>query len=141
MDETLPPAELHAFFFEAARRGDTEALAAVIRAGLGIEATDTRGFSALVLASYHGHVDATRLLLDAGATPDGTGEGNTALMGVAFKGYAALATMLLDAGADVNRANQAGQTALTFAELGGKGALVELLIARGAVAAVDAETM
>lgn len=126
--QPVPTADdLLAFWFEAARRGDAEALAALVRAGADVEATDPRGFSALVLASYHGHVAATRLLLAAGARPDGMGDGDSALMGVAFKGHVALAELLLLAGADPLRANAGGRTALMLAAEHGHQAIAELL--------------
>ncbi|KQM67628.1 hypothetical protein ASE75_01460 [Sphingomonas sp. Leaf17] len=135
------PERLQALLFDAARGGRDDVIPALLQAGVDIEARDSRGFTALVLASYNDRLSTTALLLDAGAAPNGTGEDrvNTALMGVAFKGYADIARLLLDRGADVNRTNSVGQTALMMAALFGHRTIVDLLIDRGAdIDATDA---
>jgi uncharacterized protein len=128
------PERLQTLLFDAARMGRTDVLPALLQAGAGIEALDERGHSPLVLTSYNDQIEATRLLLELGAKPDGDPptEGNTALMGVAFKGYDEIARLLIDAGADVDHANRAGQTALMMAALFGRAAMVELLLSAGA---------
>lgn len=132
------PERLRELWFDAARMGRDDVIPALLRAGVGIDEVDAKGYSALVLASYNGQVAATALLLAEGAAVDGARDarGNTALMGVAFKGYDAIARMLIDAGADVNRRNGAGQTALMTAALFGQTAIVEMLLAAGADAGV-----
>ncbi|AHE55946.1 ankyrin repeat domain-containing protein [Sphingomonas sanxanigenens] len=131
----LPPRErLQDLLFDAARLGRADMIPALHRAGIDLEATDLRGYTALILASYNGSLETTRALLDLGAavdTPD-TGRGNTALMGVAFKGYRQILLCLLEAGAAVDRRNLAGQTALMTATLFGHAAIVEDLLAAGA---------
>lgn len=131
----LPPAErLQDLFFDAARLGRADMIPALYRAGVDLEATDMRGYTALILASYNGSIEATRILLELGAgvdTPD-EGRGNTALMGVAFKGYRQILLCLLQAGAVVDCRNRAGQTALMTATLFGHTEIVEDLLAAGA---------
>ena len=110
---TISPEEQ---LFDAARRGDVPALQAALAAGVPVDATNAKGFSALILASYDNHLDATRCLLDAGANPnhqDSTG--NSALMGVSFKGYPEIARLLIGRGADVNLQSGNGGTALLLA--------------------------
>ena len=128
------PERLQALLFDAARLGRDDVIPALLQAGAAIEARDPRGYSALVLASYHGHARATATLLAHGARPDGDAgaDGSSALMGVAFKGDEAIARMLLAAGADPDRANGAGQTALMMAALFGRDAIVDLLLDAGA---------
>jgi ankyrin repeat protein len=128
------PERLQALLFDAARMGRTDMLPALLRAGAEIEGLDERGHSPLVLASYNGQIEATLLLLELGAKPDGDppSEGNTALMGVAFKGYDDIARLLIDAGARVDHANRGGQTALMMAALFGRASMVELLLEAGA---------
>ncbi|RVT44061.1 ankyrin repeat domain-containing protein [Sphingobium algorifonticola] len=120
--------------FDAAREGRDDMVQPLLRAGANIEARDPKGFTALILASYHGHRAATRALLSAGAHVDSVdlARGNSALMGVAFKGYAELARDLLAEGATVDLRNNAGQTALMNAALFGHYVIVELLLHAGA---------
>lgn len=134
------PARIQELLFDAARLGRTDVIPALLQAGADLEATDAKGHTALILASYHGHREATALLIEKGAAVDRAeaGRGNTALMGTAFKGYVDTAGLLLDAGADPNAANRAGQTPLMMAALFGHTSVAERLIARGArIFAVD----
>lgn len=128
------PARIQELLFDAARLGRTDVIPALLHAGAQIEATDGKGHTPLILASYHGHCEATAMLLEAGAEVDrpDRARGNTALMGVAFKGHGDTARVLLDAGADPNAINRAGQTPLMMAALFGHSAIADLLIARGA---------
>ena len=131
----LPPMErLVELWFDAARMGRDDMVPALLAAGVDIEATDAKGYTALVLASYNGQESTTALLLKHGAAVDGAhdAQGNTALMGVCFKGYLPIARMLIDAGADVNRRNGVGQTALMMAALFNQGAIIDLLLDNGA---------
>ena len=131
----LPPPELlQALLHEAARLGRDDVIPALLQAGAALEAHDAKGYTPLILASYHGHESTTILLLDHGADPDGqdAGRGNTPLMGVAFKGYVGIAHLLLTAGADANQRNLAGQTALMNAVMFGHVTIAETLLAAGA---------
>lgn len=136
-DEPPPipsPERIQELLFDAARLGRSDMILPLISAGADLAATDAKGYTPLILATYHGHGDAARTLLDCGAAidqPDG-GRGNTALMGVAFKGYTALAEQLLEAGADPHALNRAGQSALMFAALFGHGDIATMLLERGA---------
>jgi uncharacterized protein len=138
----LPASErLQELFFDAARLGRIDVLPALLQAGVDIEARNSKGYTALILASYNGHVVATEELLRHGAdvdAPDGA-RGNTALMGVVFKGYEPLVDRLLLAGANANATNTAGQTALMMAAMFGHSAIVDRLLAEsGDPLAVDA---
>lgn len=126
-------AELQALALDFARAGESDELARMLAAGLPVNLRDHKGNSLLMLASYHGHAAATRLLLDHGADPEGRNDrGQTPLGGVAFKGDSELVTLLLDRGADVN-ADQGGRKApLMFATLFGRFAVRRLLKSRGA---------
>ena len=136
--EVLPPLpspeRLQELMFDAARLGRDDVIPALLRAGVDIEGRDTRGYSALVLASYNGQAATARLLLAEGALPDGPSDaaGNSALMGVAFKGYSAIARLLIEGGAQVDRRNGAGQTALMMAALFNQIEVVDLLLEAGA---------
>jgi len=135
----LPTVErLHELWFDAARLGRNDMIPALLQAGVALDAIDAKGHDALILASYHGHVGTTALLIGEGAAVDGGADprGNSALMGVAFKGHAAVARILIDAGADVHRRNHAGQTALMMAALFDQTEIVDMLMAAGADPAV-----
>lgn len=134
-DLPLPSAErIQELLFDAARLGREDVIPALLQAGADVAATDAKGHTALILATYHDHGGTATLLLDHGALIDqgDTERGNTALMGVAFKGYAGVARQLLAAGADPHATNKAGQTALMMAALFGHGEIVDALLMRGA---------
>jgi ankyrin repeat protein len=119
--------------FQYARAGDTARLAWLISAGLPVNLCNENGDSLLMLASYHGHADATRLLLENKAEPDRSNDrGQTPLAGVAFKGDTLVALLLLEYGARVDAAGPDGKTALMFAAMFDKREMVELLLLMGA---------
>ena len=134
LPELPTPERLQELLFAAARMGRDDVLPALIQAGADIEATDQKGYTALILASYNGQESTAALLLSYGARVDAgdRDRGNTALMGVAFKGYSVIARSLIDAGADVNARNFAGQTALMTAALFGRTEIIDMLLAAGA---------
>lgn len=115
-------------WFEAARRGTIDAfLSGTFRRDL-LRAEDAKGYSLLMLASYHGHGELASLFLEAGADPNTCDHaGNSVLMGSAFKGHADIVRMLLNYGADPTRQNRAGQTALQFAEMFGRTHCAQIL--------------
>ena len=55
--------------FQYARSGDAEPLGAVLAQGLPPNLRNERGDTLVMLAAYHGHLDATRVLLEHGADP------------------------------------------------------------------------
>jgi len=116
-----------------ARQGETSILAEMLDAGLPVNLSDAKGQSLLMLASYHGHEETTRLLLERGADPDRRNDrGQNPLGGVAFKGYDSIAALLLEYGADIDGDNGAGMTPIMFASMFGRTSVVELLREHGA---------
>ena len=129
-----PPERIQELLFDAARLGRADMIPLLIQAGAEVTAHDGSGYTALILASYHGHEEAAGTLLEHGAAVDQADQarGNTALMGAAFKGLTGVSERLLGAGADPDVVNKAGQTALMIAALFGRSAIVDQLVARGA---------
>lgn len=98
-----------------------------------VNLTDERGFPAIVLASYGGNIDITKILIEADADIDMIDvAGNTALMGVVFKGNTDIVRLLLDAGANVNSTNKTGASPLTYAVMFDQLEIAKLLIENGA---------
>lgn len=80
-----------------------------------------------------GHLDAVRLFLDAGMSPDARGGlGWPAIMQASAHGRLAIATLLLKGGASVDATDKDGQTALIIAARHGHADIVKLLLKRGA---------
>jgi hypothetical protein len=96
---------------------------------------DGAGFSRpLRSAAEDGKLDLLRLLLDAGADPNGSNEyGDTALMGAALYGQVAAAEVLKQAGARLDaRETRSGETALMIAARSGELEMARWLAAAGA---------
>lgn len=116
--------------WSAARDNDLRELARLLDAGAELEARDARGYTALMLAAYSGHLDATQYLLARGADPNTSDHaGNSALMGAAFKGEVAIARALLAAGADLAARNNSGLDAMGFARQFGRRDILGLFAA------------
>lgn len=125
--------EFQLLALERARRGETDALAGMLRQGLPVNLCDRRGNSLLLLSSYHGHLETARMLLKAGADVDRrNAKSQTPLGGVAFKGHLKLAELLLWHGADIHADNGGGLTPIMFASMFGRTAMVALLEQHGA---------
>lgn len=124
--------------FDHARAGNTGRLAWLLAAGLPVNLCNERGDTLLMVASYQGHLQATRVLLENQADPNRANcHGRMALAGAAFKGDLAVARLLLDHGARVDGAGHDGRTALMYAAMCDRLALMELLVARGAEPALQ----
>ncbi|VWB83252.1 ankyrin repeat domain-containing protein [Burkholderia lata] len=120
-------------WFDAARVGRVDILRALHDAGYPVDATDSHGFTAVILASYDGQPTALDYLLSAGANAcAGDRHGNTALMGALFKNEPDIARRLIDTQCPIDQTNGAGETALGFATLFNRFELIPLLVARGA---------
>lgn len=112
--------------FEWARSGDVQRLMAADIGDLDLK--NEKGYSPLMLAAYHGHLQACLILISRGAEVNSLDSaGNSILMGVAFKGHLEIVTMLVKHGADVSYRNPKGQSALEFAQLFGRSEVVKFL--------------
>jgi len=116
--------------FIAARQGDTDFFATLPSAARQdvLALLNSRGYSVLMLAAYHGHTDLVKTFLSWGANPNDTDSGgNSVLMGVCFKGHTEIIGLLLSAGADPEFRNEKGQTAILFAQMFGRQEALTLL--------------
>lgn len=117
---------------EAARAGDAAAVRALLQTGTEVNAARGDGITALHLAAEHGHAEAARTLLDAGAAVErGTRIGRyTPLHLAARGGHGDVVALLLDAGADPLAAttnSRATALHLASAAVGGQRAVAALL--------------
>lgn len=133
LDAGAVKAQLNALFLDAARNGQLESLNTFVEAHYDLETRDANGYSALILAAYHGHDEAVALLMQAGADPCGEDRrGNTAMMGAIFKGNLRIAKRLLDAQCSPDQRNHAGQTPAMYAGLFQRKEILAALAAKGA---------
>ena len=126
-------AQLRSTYFNAARQGRGDMMQEFINVHWDLDLQDDKGYTALILAAYHGHQALVSQLLKAGANPcQADHRGNTALMGAIFKGELSIAGQLMNAPCAVDQRNQAGQTAAMYAALFRRKAILEALVAKGA---------
>lgn len=122
--------------YEAAAVGATARLAALLDADPGlVNSYAPDGFYALGLASFFGHAEAARLLLERGADVGQAAANSLKVMPLhaAVAGrHLAIAAALIAHGADVNAPQQDGFTPLAGARQNGQQAMIDLLIAHGA---------
>ena len=105
--------DLTAAFLTAAMINDLPALDIMLDQGVDIDFQDQTGSTALMEATFGGHIDAVRLLIDRGADVNLTNcDGWTPLMEACSKGYAEIARILISSGANVKSEDKSGWTAL-----------------------------
>ncbi len=88
----------------------------------------------LYLAAGHGHNDAVKMLLGAGADPNiSNPDGKTPLIIAATFGHQPVINILIDFGADVNAVTDNNDSAIYMASKGGHDQLVKRLMVAGAI--------
>ena len=118
---------------EAVRKGDKDALRALLQKGVNVNEAEADGATALHWASYRDDLQSADALLKAGANVNAANDlGATALWAAAQNGSSAMVKRLLDAGANPNLALLSGETPLMVASRTGSAPVAELLIAKGA---------
>ena len=136
---------LNAFeYARAADAGDHALCLLFIHAGLDVNFRDSRNWTPLMMASFHGQESLALDLIKHGANINATdGDGYTPMNWAAYNGYAKVIAALSSKGGDVNISSRAGITPLLQAASRGKlQACIELLN-RGAdpnIAAADGST-
>jgi len=99
-----------------------------------VDALDKHGARAIQLAVGNGHLDATRLLLEAGAVATGADKNGATLLHCAamWRNNGDMIRLLAEHGADVNAQDLDGRTSLDWALQGGRSENVAALEAIGA---------
>jgi ankyrin repeat protein len=126
--------------FEAAALGHAERVRELVDADPSLaNAWAGDGFQPLGLASFFGHVETARLLVDRGAEVNSSSRNQMKVMPLHSAAAAqdpdvryAIALLLLDAGADPNASQQDEYTPLMAADQHGDTRLRELLVEHGA---------
>lgn len=125
--------KINLYLWDAAREGNLQQIKTLIEGKYDLNVADQKGYTAIILAAYHGHDDALAMLIAAGADPCKTDKrGNSALMGAIFKGEIKVARRLIDAKCQPDQRNNAGQTAAMYASLFQRKELLQALTAKGA---------
>ncbi|HVZ20026.1 MAG TPA: ankyrin repeat domain-containing protein, partial [Vicinamibacterales bacterium] len=118
---------------EAVKEGNRDAVRALLRAHVDVNAPEVDGTTALHWAVQSDDVETVRLLLHAGANAKAVNRyGVMPLSMAARNGDAAVVEMLLGAGADPNSALAEGETVLMTAARTGRVDALKVLIAHGA---------
>ncbi len=118
---------------DAADRGNTDIVRALIQQGANVDARGKFESTALLRAAYHGHVPVGQLLIMAGAdvsAPDIGGA--TPLHIAARRGHENFIRLLLENKADINARDGEGWTPLMRATVKDQQVIVKQLIAAGA---------
>ncbi|MDO6834558.1 ankyrin repeat domain-containing protein [Pseudoalteromonas carrageenovora] len=119
---------LLAYYFAAARTDDTTVITQFVDAGIPINSYNNKGYTALMIATYHGNKNTVNTLLQLGANAClEDNRGNTALMAAIFRGEFSIAKTLVSLDCDNAHQNKAGQTAEQFAQTFGQQKVLDLL--------------
>ena len=122
-------------FVDAVKKKEGDKVMGLIRKnGPGIvNARDTSGNTALIVAIADRNEDYTAFLLNQGADPNLPGKGgDTPLIAAARVGYEEAAEWLIGQGAKVDGANRMGETPLIIAVQQRQAAMVRFLLSAGA---------
>ena len=118
---------------DAARNADTDALRALLKQGVDVNAAAADGTTALHWASYRDAVEVADLLIRAGANVNAANDlGATPLWTASLNGSSAMVRRLLQAKADPNLALILGETPLMIASRSGNPLVITQLTDKGA---------
>lgn len=119
---------------EAARRGDREAVRALLKDGADVNAAEGDGTTALHWAARAGDAELVQMLMYAGANAKASTRlgAYTPLMMAAQAGHSAAVAALIAGGAEVAATSTTGTTPLMFAAQSGDTRTVTMLVEAGA---------
>jgi ankyrin repeat protein len=119
---------------EAAKSGDREAVRALLKQGMDVNAAEGDGMTALHWAARRGDVELAQMLLYAGANARAMTRlgAYTPLILASQTGNAAIMALLIKSGADAGAATTSGTTPLMLAAASGKADAVGVLLEAGA---------
>ena len=118
---------------DAAAKGDTDRVRALVRADRAILASREHGWTPLHVTAARGRADTVKLLVQAGADVNAAGKlGAAPLHLAAYAGSAAVVGALLNCKANVNARDAQGVTPLHLAAMHGNADAGTLLLDRGA---------
>ncbi len=107
------------YFFSAARTGNTEVLSEFLNNGFPVDQRNPQSYTALMMATYYGHKDAVKVLLEKGANVCLKDKrGHTAMMGAIVKAEWSIAKKLYET--DCEKAYSSGKTLKQFASIFGQ---------------------
>ena len=103
---------------DAAGKGDTAAVKALLETGADVEGKDNHGWTALQNAAGKGHIEIVKALLTAGAAVnEGDRFGWTVLHGAVLEGHTETVKALLAVGAAINAKQSDGRMHLNTGEV------------------------
>lgn len=112
--------------------GNIPMMALFLSHGADVNAVNAHGETALLHASWKGHLDAVRWLVAQGAQPNRQGKAWSALHYAAFAGHAGIVRYLLTQGADMNALSPNGSTPLMMAAREGQADIATVFLKAGA---------
>ena len=119
---------LNQSLLEAAKDGDREKVARLLKLRADVNAADQHGCTALMWAAFYDRVEVVNLLLEADADVNATdNDGVTPLITAAHWGYVEVVEALLKKDVDVNWRDNTGHSALYYARIRRNESIVALI--------------
>ena len=126
--------EMNQQLIVAAEKGDTDRMLKLLQDGADINATDGRGRTAVMAATYENKADMVKALINKGADINIRDNNlNNVLLYAGASGYLDIVKLAIDAGADTKLTNRFGGTALIPASERGHVEVVQELLTQSDV--------